>query len=136
MVFWDPGNGQRRRLPAVVAGAASPGPERGALCRRRVPPVSDALGDHRDGDAGVEAGAVGAIGPKRRRGRLQGPRRGGDAGPPAVQPDGQQHARRRERRGRDAGGDPDEHLIPIVHPCGAPPGASPPRQRTCRARPR
>jgi hypothetical protein len=39
-------------------------------------------------------------------------------------------------RERDAGGDPNEHLIPILHPCGVSPGSSPPRQQTCRVRPR
>ena len=142
MVFRDPGDGQRRRFPAVVAGASSsPGPERGAFGRWRVAPVGDALGDHGDGDAGVEAGASGAVGPQRGRGRLEGPRPcGGDAGPPAVEPDGQEHTRRREQRGRDAGGDPDEHgpAAPIDHPRScAPPGAfSPAKQRPCRVKSR
>jgi hypothetical protein len=88
MVFWDPGDGQRWRLPAVVAGAASPGPERDAFVRWRVAPVGGALGDHRDGDAGVEAGATGAAGPQRRRGRLRGARPCCGPGSASVLPEG------------------------------------------------
>jgi hypothetical protein len=125
MVFRDPGDGHGR-LPAVVA-AASPRPERGALLRRWAAPV----GDDRDGDAGPEAG--GAV-PQRHRGRLHRARPGGDAGPSPVQPDGQEHAR---RRGAHASDDTDDRgRRPIDHPRAPCSGAFLARQRTCRARSR
>lgn len=130
MVFWDPGDGDRRRRVAAVVGAAPPRPERGGVLRRRrvVVPV----GGDGEGHAGVEA----AVGAQRRGGRLRRPRRGGDAGagaPPPVEADGEEHERRRGHRRGDAGGDPDDHVRrPIDHPRRDDAFFLPARQRPCR----
>lgn len=130
MVFWDPGDGDRRRRVAAVVGAAPPRPERGGALRRRrvVVPV----GGDGEGHAGVEA----AVGAQRRGGRLRRPRRGGDAGagsPPPVEADGEEHERRRGHRRGDAGGDPDDHVRrPIDHPRRDDAFFLPARQRPCR----